>query len=373
MSGAGRDDDGGGMVIDAGEAGLEGVRLCTGGDTTPVMGAKRKGVPSSPPLFAEGDEGRIEAGLAYIRSTLKSAMTEAKAVGARSGSDGLIKSLENVFDIVSQMLTRKRKLRTPLHPASKKPRGLVDLGSAIRDVGRPEMVDVGTDTILTPYWWASEQECREEETPGDGTREAGASEPQAPAAQTCPRAESAMETDPGSWQVAGHKRRTRRPPGGAVVRHPDLPVTRTNQRAKPPAVLVKVATASSYADTVHAVRQNSDLNLAEMGVQVTRMRRTRDGHLLVELAKGVGSVEAAQKLSSAIATRLGEPVGAVSHLGQSGQQIATARITRASASVGYLLDGLCAVYVLDVQNWRSVSVVMASDTGVAIALGRICP
>ncbi|KAL4091730.1 hypothetical protein QTP88_026377 [Uroleucon formosanum] len=117
MSGAGRDDDGGGMVIDAGEAGLEGVRLCTGGDTTPVMGAKRKGVPSSPPLFAEGDEGRIEAGLAYIRSMLKSAMTEARAVGARSGSDGLIKSLENVFDIVSQMLTRKGKLRTPLHPS----------------------------------------------------------------------------------------------------------------------------------------------------------------------------------------------------------------------------------------------------------------
>lgn len=46
------------------------------------------------------------------------------------------------------------------------------------------------------------------------------------------------------------------------------------------------------------------------------MRRTRDGHLLVELAKGVGSVEAAQKLSSAIATRLGEAVGVVSHLGQ---------------------------------------------------------
>lgn len=121
-----------------------------------------------------------------------------------------------------------------------------------------------------------------------------------------------------------------------------------------------------------------------MGAQVTGMRRTRDGHLLVELAKGVGSVEAAQKLSSAIATRLGDAVGAVSHLGQyavveivdldvvategevlaalraaipgaevdqaviydrqsvqitglwstrSGQQIATARMTRASASV----------------------------------------
>ncbi|KAL4111988.1 hypothetical protein QTP88_015841 [Uroleucon formosanum] len=69
-------------------------------------------------------------------------------------------------------------------------------------------------------------------------------------------------------------------------------------------------------ETVCAVRQNSELNLAKMGAQVTGMRRTRDGYLLVELTKGVGSVEAAQKLSSSIAIRLGEAVGAVSHLGQ---------------------------------------------------------
>lgn len=46
------------------------------------------------------------------------------------------------------------------------------------------------------------------------------------------------------------------------------------------------------------------------------MRRTRHGHLLVELAKGAESVEAAQKLSSAIATGLGDVVGAVSQLEQ---------------------------------------------------------
>jgi len=125
-----------------------------------------------------------------------------------------------------------------------------------------------------------------------------------------------METDPEGWQVADHRRKTKKPPGGTVVRHPDPPKTSTNLRAKPPAVLVKVAAGSSYVDTVCAVRQSSKLNLVEMGAQVTRMHRNRDGHLLVELAKGVGSVEATQKLSSAIATRLGEAVGAVSHLGQ---------------------------------------------------------
>ncbi|KAL4141442.1 hypothetical protein QTP88_004080 [Uroleucon formosanum] len=138
------------------------------------------------------------------------------------------------------------------------------------------------------------------------------------------------------------------------------------------------------------------------------MRRTRDGHLLVELAKGVGSVEAAQKLSSAIATRLGEAVGAVCHIGQyavveiidldavategevlaalraaipgaendqaaiydrqsvqitglwstrSGQQIATARMTRASASVITRIPQLLKQTVLD----QAISVVLVSE------------
>lgn len=321
MSGASRDDNRDGMEIDACVAGvensgLEGDRSCVDGETTPVLGVKRKGVPSSPPLLVEDNESRIEAGLAYIRSTLKSAMTEVRTGGARSGSDGLIKSLENIYDTVSQMLTKKGKLKSSLYPVSKKVRSGVEVSPASRGIGRPEMVDVGTDTLLTPYWWESEQECREEESSGCRAREAVTSEPQASAAHTCPRAESAMETNPEGWQVADHSRKTRKPPGGIVVHHPVPPKTRTNQRTKPPAVLVKVAAGSSYADTVRAVRQNSDLNLAEMGAQVTGMRRTRDGHLLVELAKGAGSVEAAHKLSSAIATRLGEVVGAVSHLGQ---------------------------------------------------------
>ncbi|KAF0717136.1 Uncharacterized protein FWK35_00029859 [Aphis craccivora] len=73
---------------------------------------------------------------------------------------------------------------------------------------------------------------------------------------------------------------------------------------------------SSYADTVRAIRHNSEINLAELGAQVTGMRKTRDGHLLVELDKGAGSAVAAQKLSSAIATRLGDAFGGVSQVSQ---------------------------------------------------------
>ncbi|KAL4121741.1 hypothetical protein QTP88_014192 [Uroleucon formosanum] len=363
MSGASHDDDGGGMVTDAGEAGLEGDRLCTGGDTTPVMGAKRKGVPSPPPLSVEGDVGRIEAGLAYIRSTLKSAMTEARAVGVRSGSDGLIKSLENIFDTVSQMLTRKGKLRTPLYPVSKKPRSLVELGSAIKDIGRPEMVDVGTDTVLTPNWWESEQERRKKESTRRRSAKAGARGPSAVVNHADTGAESAMETDGEGWREVVGRKATAAPHSGRAMGLPIRMRTGVKLRTKPPTVLVKVAAGSS-SGYWHA--------------------QTRDGHLLVELAKGAGSVVAAQKLSSAIATRLGDAVGGVSQLSQftvveivdldavttegkvllalrtaihgseddqaaickreavqitglwstrSGQQIATARMTRASAAI----------------------------------------
>jgi len=316
MSGASRDDDGGGMVTDAGEAGLEGDRLCTGGDTTPVMGVKRKGVPSSPPLLVEGDEDRIEAGLAYIRSSLKSAMTEARAVGGRSGSDGLIKSLENIFDTVSQMLTRKGMLRIPLYPASKKPRSLVELGSAIRDIGRPEMVDVGTDTVLTPNWWESEQERRKKESTRRRAAKAGARGPSAVVNHADTGAESAMETDGEGWREVVGRKATAAPHSGRAMGLPISMRTKAKSRAKPPVVLLKVAAGSSYADTVRAVRNNSEVNLVELGAQVTGMRKTRDRHLLVELAKGAGSVAAAQKLSSAIATRLGDVVGGVSQLSQ---------------------------------------------------------
>lgn len=97
------------------------------------------------------------------------------------------------------MLTKKGKLKPPV---SKKAKSYVEVGPASRGIGRPEIVNVGTDTLLTPYWWESEQESREEESSRSRTREADVSEPQASAVQTCPRAESAMETDPGRWQVA---------------------------------------------------------------------------------------------------------------------------------------------------------------------------
>lgn len=308
MSSVNCDDSGDGMG--------NGDRLCIDGETTPVMSVKRKGIPSSSPPTVEDSENRIEAGLAFIKSTLKSAMTEARSRENRSGPNGLIKSLEIIYDTVAQMLTKKGKLKSPIHPAPKKLKNDVGVGPVSGGINRPEMVDVGTDTILTPNWWESEQERQKKESARRRPLKAGACGSAEMTTHSDAGAESAMETDGEGWKEVVGRKTTAAPPS-EKARGLSIPLrTGAKFRAKPPAVLVKVAAGSSYADTVRAVRNNSEVNLAELGAQVTGMRKTRDGHLLVELAKGAGSVVAAQKLSSAIATRLGDAVGGVSQLSQ---------------------------------------------------------
>jgi len=129
-------------------------------------------------------------------------------------------------------------------------------------------------------------------------------------------AESAMETDGEEWRKVVGRKRTAAHPNRRAVGHPIPLRTGAKFKTKPSEVLVKVGVDLSYADTVHTVRNNNEVNLVELGAQVTGMRKTKDRHLLIELDKDAGSVVAAQKLSSAIATRLGNAVGGVSQLSQ---------------------------------------------------------
>jgi hypothetical protein len=108
-------------------------------------------------------------GTACIKSLLKTVMTEARQGGDKSGSNRLIKILEDIFDVMAPMLTRKGKLRSPLFPPAKKPRD--DLATG------PVMVDAGTDTILTPNWWENDQERRKKESTERRPRKAGARGP----------------------------------------------------------------------------------------------------------------------------------------------------------------------------------------------------
>lgn len=84
---------------------------------------------------------------------------------------------------------------------------------------------------------------------------------------------------------------------------------------KSPAVLVKVVEGSSYAETVTAVRGASGINPGELGARVKKMRKTREGHLLVELHGGARAEEAASKLRTAISKNLGTRVGTTVPLG----------------------------------------------------------
>lgn len=56
---------------------------------------------------AEDTENQFEASLAYIKSSLKSAMNEAKLGGEKSGFRLLMKLLEDIYDAVALMLKLK--------------------------------------------------------------------------------------------------------------------------------------------------------------------------------------------------------------------------------------------------------------------------
>jgi len=168
-------------------------------------------------------------------------------------------------------------------------------GPVGRNTDKPEMKDVGTDTILIPNWWVSEQERRKKESARRRSAKECTRCPPALATHTNTGADSAIEMDVEGWREVVGRKPAAAPLSGLVVRQPIPLRTGMKPGATPPAILVKVAAASSYADTVRAVRQNSELNIVDLGAQVTVMRKARDGHLLVELAKG--AVLAAHKLS----------------------------------------------------------------------------
>jgi len=53
----------------------------------------------------EGSECQIEAGLAFVKSALKTAMNEARTVESKSGSKFFIKLLEEIYDRVAPMIS----------------------------------------------------------------------------------------------------------------------------------------------------------------------------------------------------------------------------------------------------------------------------
>uniref|UniRef100_A0A2S2NAJ7 Uncharacterized protein n=1 Tax=Schizaphis graminum TaxID=13262 RepID=A0A2S2NAJ7_SCHGA len=179
--------------IDSLKTGLRGISVCTDVETTPVMGITRNSAISSLFSVVEGSENQIEAGLAYIKSTLKTALHEARSGGDKSGSNRLIKLLEEIYDTLTPMLTRKGKLKSPLFPVPKKRRNDMVTDTVAKDIARPVMVDAGTDTVLTTNWWKSEQERRRKESSRRRSARTGAIGPSALATHIDIGADSVME------------------------------------------------------------------------------------------------------------------------------------------------------------------------------------
>lgn len=119
---------------------------------------------------------------------------------------------------------------------------------------------------------------------------------------------SDMETEEGYTTVARRQRTKRTNAGG-----PRTPSAPGHRQDKPPAVLIKTKPGSTYAQTVAAVK--AAVNPAELGAPVRRIRRTQDGHTIVEFDRTAAAHEAAGKMRAALTQKAAETVEAVSQLG----------------------------------------------------------
>lgn len=84
---------------------------------------------------------------------------------------------------------------------------------------------------------------------------------------------------------------------------------------KPPAELIKVAEGETFESTLRAVQTAVDLEA--LGVDVKRIARTQEGHLLVEMKGGSKAAGGAEALSKAVSEKAIEHTGKVIKLGTS--------------------------------------------------------
>jgi len=101
-----------------------------------------------------------------------------------------------------------------------------------------------------------------------------------------------------------------RPLWTVVVRRPVRKLQTVEQRKlrssllRPLAVLIKIPEGRSYEETVKEIRKESGINPSDMGANVTRMRRARNGLLLSEIANTEGARKTVGNLSEQIVSKL---------------------------------------------------------------------
>lgn len=183
--------------------------------------------------------------------------------------------------------------------------------------------EASTDTMLTPHWWTASEEKTEKMPLADLDRPRARTRrsrgpvlpPLAPTRSVATYA--SVAGGPGSpdpsdddtenihtdeWRT---QRRTRRRPAPRIAENP--------KPAKPPAVLVKVTKEETFEKTLKTVREA--VNPASIGVDVKKLSRTQDGHLLVELSGGPKAAAGAAALSKAVQDGASGLAGRVFQLG----------------------------------------------------------
>ncbi|KAL5237090.1 hypothetical protein ACI65C_004500 [Semiaphis heraclei] len=264
----------------------------------------------------------LEAGLQYMRSALRTAANEARMACTKEESPGIKRLaglLQDISKTLSGLIDKKGKLRLatpPSTPMLKKPKGEEAPQLAVT-TGKPMMVDASTDTVLTPSWWDSdavfEAESRMKTKRGaHKPHEAVSSKVLVNRQTRDTEVEPAMDTDAETPWSSVVRRGTKkwktatdlRPPTAAAPTKPAVQPKPPAKANKPPAILVRPAEGKSLTDTVRSVR-SCGLSAQDISTNVT-MRETRDGSLLMELAKGAKSTAAAKTIAAAISEKLGD-------------------------------------------------------------------
>ncbi|KAE9533973.1 hypothetical protein AGLY_008709 [Aphis glycines] len=195
-----------------------------------------------------------------------------------------------------------------------------DLGVTLKDIFTEEgklkpkneqsaTVDASTDTLLTPSWWDSDS-TTEESAASKRRKARTVAGIGVLSAATNGSEESAMETEAENWTTVV-KKQTKQKASTLTEPRSTAPKPK-GQSKKPPAILVKPLEGQSYVDTVRTIH-SCGLSRADIGANV-KMRKTRDGCVLLELPTSANSGTATRTITAAIGNKLGDTVGKVLQL-----------------------------------------------------------
>lgn len=191
------------------------------------------------------------------------------------------------------------------------------------EAAKPDTSDATTDMTLTPHWWTSSAGDVERMPLADlgrprtrvigpripQTRKVGpstASKSYAAVTSGSKSSESSDDGSDGDFKVVGRRRRRAQPKPTATKRD-------TSRISKPPAVLIKVVEGRSFEETLKAVQTTVDPEA--LGVEIKKITKTREGHVLVEMKGGPSAAGGAEALCKAVAEKAGERTGGVRQLG----------------------------------------------------------